>query len=64
MAIVSIWIDVDDKNHTFRTEGCSCCSTDLRPTDRDEIIEELKKMYRTIKHACDLLNINLKNIRG
>ena len=55
----------DDNDYTFVTTGCGCCSDQLYlSTDREEIIEQLKRNYRTLKDACEILDICLSDLEG
>ena len=56
-----------------RTTGCSCCSyefvineetsTDERQVIRDEILDELKDNLRVLENACDILGIDIDELR-
>jgi len=57
-----------------RTTGCSCCShelvineetsTDDRQVIRDEIIDELKDNLQVLENACDILGIDIEELRA
>lgn len=58
----------EDNEFTFVTNGCGCCSYNYNfnkandnNSDKEEIIEEVKRTIEVAKNACDVLGLNIND---
>ena len=55
MAVVS----VDKEDKSVMTDGCGCCSNELK--DKDKILSELEDNIDMVIESCSMLGVNHKD---